>query len=374
MINGEVVEVKTKKDLKAFIELPYSIYGKTFRNWVPPLDIEIKERLNKKKYPFFEYSDSAFFIYKERDTVLGRITASVNHRFNEYFNEKTGFFGFFESVHRQYVADSLFARAADWLKANGMNRMMGPFNLSTNEEGGLLIKGFDRPPMIMMTYNPEYYVDLYEGFGLKKIKELWAWYVDKYRLNLSQKMLKLVSQIEKRSGIVFRTLNMKKLDDDVLKIKDIYNEAWRKNWGFVPYTDAEIEQLAKSLRMIVDPSLVIIAEVNDEPAGFIIGLRDINELIIDFNGRLFSFGILRLFFGMKKIKHMRVVTLGVKEKFRRKGIDAVLYCKLIKNALDKGMLGSEMSWILDDNHSMNNILKKLNAVKYKRYGIYGMAL
>ncbi len=374
MINGEVVEVKTKKDLKAFIDLPYSIYGKTFRNWVPPLYIEIKERLNKKKYPFFEYSDSAFFIYKEQDTVLGRITASVNHRFNECFNEKTGFFGFFESVYRQYVADSLFARAADWLKANGMNRMMGPFNLSTNEEGGLLIKGFDRPPMIMMTYNPEYYVDLYEGFGLKKIKELWAWYVDRYRLNLSQKMLKFVNQIEKRSGTVFRTLNMKKLDDDVLKIKDIYNEAWRKNWGFVPYTDAEIEQLAKSLRMIVDPSLVIIAEVNDEPAGFIIGLRDINELIIDFNGRLFPFGILRLLFGMKKIKHMRVVTLGVKEKFRRKGIDAVLYCKLTKNALDKGMLGSEMSWILDDNHSMNNILKKLNAVKYKRYGIYGMAL
>ncbi len=373
-MNGEVTEVQTKNDLKAFIELPYSIYNKTFRNWVPPLYVDIKERLNRKKYPFFEYSDSVFFIYKEQNRVLGRITASVNHRYNDYFNEQTGFFGFFESVDRQDVADSLFAKAADWLKTNNMNRMIGPFNFSTNEEGGLLIKGFDRPPMIMMTYNPEYYICLYEGFGLEKIKELWAWYMDRHRLNLSEKMLRLVSHIENRPDITFRTLNMKRLGDDVLKIKDIYNEAWRKNWGFVPYTDAEIEQLAKSLKMIVDPSLVIIAEVNGEPAGFVIGLPDINELTIDFRGRLFPFGIFKLLFGLKKIKQMRVVTLGVKEKFRRKGIDAVLYCKLTRNALEKGMLGSEMSWILDDNYSMNNILKNLNAIKYKKYGIYGMAL
>ncbi len=368
---GIIKRVETKKDLKRFIKLHFKIYGKIYRNWVPPLNLDMKEKLDKKKYPFFEYSDSEFFYYEEDGEMLGRITVSVNHRYNERFNTKTGFFGFFESVNRQYVADALFNTAFSWLKERGMNEILGPFNLSTNEEGGLLIKGFDRPPMILMTYNPEYYIQLFENAGLEKTKEWWAWYVDKWSVNISDRMEKFVNKVKAKPDVVFRPMNMKKFREDVEKIKEIYNEAWLDNWGFVPYTDAEIDKLAKDLKMIVDPELVLFAEVNNEPAGFIIGFRDVNEILIDLKGRIFPFGIFKLLSGLKKIKHMRVVTLGVKHKFRRRGFDVALYYDIIKNAIRKGIVGSEMSWILDDNHAMNNILKNLNADKYKIYGIYG---
>jgi GNAT superfamily N-acetyltransferase len=371
---GIIRKVSSKKDLKKFINMHFNIYGKIYRNWVPPLNMDMKERLDKKLYPFFEYSDSEFFIYEEDGEVLGRITASVNHRYNQHFNTKTGFFGFYESVDRQYVSDALFDAACNWLKEKGMDEIMGPFNFSTNEEGGLLIKGFDRPPMILMTYNPEYYVRLFEKSGLQKTKEWWAWYVDKWNINISDRMVKFIEKVESKTDVVFRTINMKKFREDVEKIKEIYNEAWIDNWGFVPYTDAEIDKLAKDLKMVVDPDLILFAEVNGEPAGFIIGFRDINEILIDLKGKLFPFGLFKLLFGMKKIKHMRVVTLGVKHKFRRRGFDVTLYYKIIENARKKGILGSEMSWILDDNYPMNNILKNLNADKYKIYGIYGKKL
>ncbi len=373
-MHKNIKPVRSKKDLKKFIRVPYKIYGKIYRNWVPPLEIDMKERLDKKHYPFFEYSDSEFFIYEEDGEVLGRITASVNHRYNEHFNKKTGFFGFFESVDRQYVADALFEAAFEWVKERGMEDIMGPFNFSTNEEGGLLIKGFDRPPMLLMTYNPEYYIALYENAGLKKIKEWWAWYVTKWNVRISDRMKRFVEKVESREDTVIRTINMKDFKNEVERIKEIYNEAWLDNWGFVPYTDAEIDKLAKDLKMIVDPNLVLFAEVNGEPAGFLIAFRDIHEILIDLKGKLFPFGIIKLLLGMKKIKNMRVVTLGVKHKFRRRGFDVALYYNVIKNAIRMGIEGSEMSWILDDNYVMNNILKNINATKYKIYGIYGKEL
>jgi len=371
---GKVLEVKSKKDLKKFIKFPFKLYGKTFRNWVPPILMELKQTLNRDKNPYFEYSKGSYFIFVENGKTLGRITVSINNRYIKKFKEKVGFFGFFECVNRQYVAKALFNTAASWLKKRGVKNMLGPFNFSTNEEGGLLLKGFDRPPMFMMTYNPEYYVDLYENYGLKKIKELWAWYVDIWTVNLPEKIKKFTEKTENRKNITIRKLNMKNLNDEVDIIQEIYNDAWENNWGFIPYTDREVKQLKDNLKLIAESELVFIAEVDGEPAGFIIGLRDINEIIIDMNGKLFPLGIIKLLIKKNRLKTMRVITLGVKKKFRSKGLGVVLYYKLIKSAMSVGIVASEMSWILDDNYMMNNILEKINATKYKRYGIYSKDL
>ncbi len=373
-----IKKVQTKEDIKKFIMLPYKIYEKRFRNWVAPLILDMKERLDRKKNPFFEYSEGEFFIYEKDGEVLGRITAHVNHRYIETFKEKVGFFGFFESVYHQEVADALFSAAEEWLKEKGMEKMMGPFNFSTNEEGGVLLKGFDRPPVVMMTYNPEYYVELYENAGLKKIKELWAWYVNKYILNIPKNVEKAVNYVMSRPDITFRTLNMKDFKNEVKKIKEIYNEAWSQNWGFVPFTEREFEKLAEELKMIADPSLVYIVEIKGEPAAFAIALPDAYEILWEMKGRLTPKSIAKLIAWKKRMqskkgkgKFMRVITLGVKSKFRKRGIDVALYYRIIVDGMARGYEEAEMSWILDDNTPMNKGIEHLGAKKYKIYGIYG---
>ncbi len=367
----EVRKVSNKRELKKFIKMAWKIY-KNIPQWVPPLIVDQLELLSKDKHPFHKHADVEYLIVYKDGEPVGRISAHINYIHNQLYNEKTGFFGFFESINDQNVANLLFDSAMNFLKEKGMERMRGPFNFSTNEECGLLIEGFDLSPVIMMTYNPKYYIELYENYGLKKIKELYAWHITKEEVSPEKMKLmeRIIRELNSDERVKLRSVNMKDFWNEVERIKMIYHDAWSENWGFVPFTDEEFYHLAKNLKLIVDPRLVFIVELNGEPIGFSLALPDINKALKKINGRLLPFGIFKLLIEAKKIKNIRVITMGVRKGYRLRGLDAYFYYYTIKKGIEYGYNEAEMSWILDNNIPMNRLLEHLGAKIYKRYGIY----
>ncbi|MEW6456790.1 MAG: hypothetical protein AB1410_08790 [Acidobacteriota bacterium] len=364
----QIDPVRNKKELKEFIMLPWKIY-KHDPFWVSPLIIDQKEMFSKEKHPFHKHSEVEPFICRKDGEPVGRVVAILNRNHNNFHNERTAFFGFYESYNDPEACGFLINHVKNWAKERGMERIRGPMNFSTNEECGLLIEGFNLSPVIMMTYNPKYYIDLFESNGLKKIKELFAWRIDK-SLKFPDKWTRIVETLSHKEKIKIRSINMKDFKNELERINIIYNDAWSNNWGFVPMTDEEFNYLAKKLKQIVDPRLVFIAEVEDEPAGFSLALPDVNVALKKINGRLLPFGILKLMRELKKVKKIRVITLGVRQKFRFLGIDSVFYYKTITDGIKIGYEEAEMSWVLEDNVVMNRLLEKLGGQIYKKYAIY----
>ncbi len=368
-----VSKVESKADLMRFIKLPWKIYQDD-ANWVPPLIMDMKNLLNRQKNPFFEHSEAEYFLAHRDGEVVGRIAAIVNHNHNRFHNEQTGFFGFFESVDNAEVASTLFGAAEEWLRAKGMQALRGPMNFSTNDTCGLLCEGFDASPVIMMTYNPKYYLELVESCGFTRIKELYAYHFE-HTMPMPERFVRLAQRTLADESIVFRTIDMKHFQREVGLVMEIYNDAWAANWGFVPMTEKEFEHLAKELKPVVDPDLVYIAEVNGEPAGFSLTLPDYNQILKDVNGRLFPFGIFKLLLNRKKITRVRVITLGVKKKFQHKrGLAPAFYYETYRRGIDKGYTLGEFSWILEDNVLMNRALQAMGAILYKKYAIYEKGL
>ena len=374
-----VSRVQSKSDLKAFISLPWQIY-RGDRNWVPPLRRSLKNRLDLSKHPFIDSADVALFIAGCDGRIVGSIAAINNRNHVDFHKEPVGFFGFFECVQDQEVADALFSHAGDWLKTRGLEIMRGPVSYSTNEECGLLFDGFDRPPVIMMPYNPRYYVDLIERFGFKKTKDLLAYEITD-AVALPDQLNRTVRYIEKRKKIKTRRLNIKKFDQEIQRVKEIYNSAWEGNWGFVPMTDKVIDYMAAELKPIVDPDIVRFAEIEGEAVAFVLSLPDYNQVLKHANGRLFPVGLLKMLWhsgkflpARNKIDSIRVLTLGIKEKYRRQGIDALLYYYSYVEGKKKGYRRAELSWILEDNTLMNRALENMGAQVYKRYRIYDYPL
>jgi hypothetical protein len=363
----EIRPVSSRKEMGEFIQLPWKIY-KDDPHWVPPLRMQLKKMFDSKKNPFFEHADVAFFLCREGKEFVGRIAAILNKNHNDFHNEKVGFFGFFESIQKEEVANALFNAASKWVKEKGMESIRGPMSYSTNDECGILIEGFDSSPMVMMSYNPQYYLELVEKNGFQKSKDLLAYAV--YRKKLPERLQRSADLIRKRKKINIRSLNLKDFDNEVERLKGIYNSAWIKNWGFVPMTDNEFSHMAKDLKSFVDPDLTLIAEINGDPVGFSLALPDINQALIKINGRLFPFGILKLLWYMRKIDTFRVITLGVKEPFRRMGIEGLFYFETFKRGLEKGYQMAEMSWVLEDNVLMSRGIESIEAKVYKRYRIY----
>ncbi len=362
----EIRKVENKKQLNQFVKLPWKIYNGD-PNWVPPLISDVKKLLDRNHHPFHKHAEVEYFLAYRGKEVVGRIAAFVNFRHNEYWNEKTGFFGFFESVNDREVSRALFEKAEEYLRDKGMDRMRGPMNFSTNETCGLLMKGFDSPPVVEYTYNPRYYVDLFEDYGLKLVRTLYA-----YRLTKDQPIpekLKRVAEARLKK-IKVRKARMKDFREEINRFKLIYNEAWGKNWGFVPLTDEEIEFIAKELKPILDPDIVFFAEINDEPAGASLSLPDFNQILKYANGRLFPFGLIKLLIHKKEIYRLRTYAMGVREKFRLRGIEALLIYKTIEEGIKKGYREADMGWILDNNYQMNKILIDMGAERYKEFGIY----
>jgi hypothetical protein len=367
--------VKTKKDLLAFIKFPWKIY-KNDKNWVPPLISERKEFFDSKKNPFFEHSEVVFYLAKRNDEILGRICGIVNHNHINYQNEKAGFFGFFESIEDFEVAQLLLDTVKDWLKSKEMEIMRGPMNFSTNDELGFLLEGFDSPPAFMMPYNPKYYLDFMERYGMVKAKDLYAYYIDKNN-RPPERMIKIAEEIRKKENLKIRKLNMKDFENEVKKIKDVYNSAWSKNWGAIPMTEEEFDHLAKNLKKIVDPDLVFLAEIDGEPAGFSMALPNINQLLIKLNGRLFPFGIFKLLWFTKihnVVNSVRILTMGVIHKYQKRGIDNIFYIDTYNTGEKKGYTWAEMSWVLEDNYLMNRASEILGARVYKKYRVYEMGI
>ena len=357
-----------------FIKLQWKFYDND-RNWVPPLLMDRKKLLNTAKNPFYRHAQMQLFIAERDGEAVGRIAAIINENHNREHNDKVGFFGFFECINNQETADALFDAAAKWLSAKGMTTMRGPFNPSVNDEIGMLVNGYDMPPVILMTYNPRYYPLLLEGYGFKKAKDLYA-YLLRNKDVITPKLERGQQLVRARYGITIRDLDFKNLERDVVMLKDLYNRSWEKNWGAVAMTDAEFDFLAKDLVQVVGKfkDLVFVAERDGEPIGFTLCLPDINQLLIKNKKGWLLPGVWHLMTGTKKIDLVRIIVLGVLPQHRNKGIDAVMYYETVTRAAKHGVFKGEASWVLEDNDPMNKGAKLMNAEQYKTYRVYDVEI
>jgi GNAT superfamily N-acetyltransferase len=367
-------EVSGKKGTDEFIDVMWKIYDqKTFPTWVPPLRMSVYENLDTVKNPFYKRAELKMFIAERNGKVVGRIAAIDNQGHNEFHNEKTGFYGFFESIDDQAVANSLFTTAETWLKSRGLNKMMGPMNPSTNHECGLLVRGQSQHPTIMTTWNPKYYETLHDQFGLTKAKDLVAYIIAREKnAGLPPKVVSYVKRLrEQNSRVTFRDFNVKDFKNEVKRCFEIYNSAWEKNWGFFPMTEEEFGFAAKDMKMILDPRMAFVAEVDGKPAGFMLAIPDLNHVFKRIpSGKLLPTGIFKLLIGKKMVKQTRIVTLGVKPEFRGSGIFALFTFEAFERAHKYGYLAGEASWILEDNAAMNKPWQDLGAPLYRRWRIY----
>lgn len=370
-----VRELAEGQSLDEFIDLSWRVNAGD-PQWIPPLRMALRTALDRSRHPFHDHADVAYFIARRGDEPVGRIAAIANHLHNQFHEDRTGFFGLFEAVDDPAVATALLETAERWLRDRGMDRMRGPVNLSTNEEiasPGVLIEGFDTPPMAMMTHNPPYYERLMEGAGLSKAKDLIAFWMDDP--DPPERLVRGMTRVVERMDAVIRPLDLKRFRQDVDIIKGIYNAAWSRNWGFVPMTDAEFDHMAKEFRPIVDPSLCLIAEVAGEPVGFSLAIPNINHALRHLrDGRLFPFGLFRFLWHKRKIRGIRVITLGFKPGYQHSGLGAALYLRGWLAGTARGYDHGEASWILEDNLDMVRPLERMGARAYKRYRLYERAL
>jgi GNAT superfamily N-acetyltransferase len=368
-----VRRVRGRKDLTRFIKFPWKVYrGNSY--WVPPLIVERKKILDRSKNPFYRHAEIELFLAEWDGELAGRIAAIVNHLHNSFHNENIGFFGFFESVNDQAVAKALLDEAREWLRSKGVASMRGPANPSSNDDMGLLINGFHESPAIMMPYNPPYYSQLFEAYGLKKVMDLFAYTLRKERMEAGR-VLRLAALVRQRTSVRVRPLNMKNFVGEVDLVKEVYNNAWSSNWGFVPMTDEEFDYLAHDLKQIVDPDLAIFAEVSGRVVGFALALPDLNQVLKKVpSGRLFPFGLLKILLYRSKIDSLRLIITGVIKEYQRRGIDAVLYTEIFERGTLKGIHRAEASWILETNKMMNSGLEAMNAERTKTYRMYEMSI
>jgi GNAT superfamily N-acetyltransferase len=372
-----VRQISSIKDKKAFVRLLWDIYQGD-PNWVAPLMMDRLKLIDEVKNPFYRHADVAWFLAEDEGRPVGRIAAIVNNNHNSFYHDRVGFFGFFESYHDQKIADALFKSAEAFLRSKGMTASRGPANPSFNDEAGLLVEGFDRPPVMLMTYNPKYYAELIEHAGYKKEKDLYAWALSQEGAH-SAKLERVAKALQERNKITVRSFDKKHFAREVDIIKRIYNAAWENNWGFVPFTDAEMDFLAADLKQVFDPDIVLFAEMNGEPVGFGLSLPDINQSF--HAGSTIPPGIMNLPSGVwklltkkKAIDTVRILVLGVLKEFRGRGIDALLYWETMERAKKKGYNFGEASWVHEDNEPMNRAAQMMNGKKYKTYRVYEKAL
>ncbi len=330
----------------------------------------MKKLVDRSQCPFFEHSEAEFFLACRNGEPVGRIAAILNNNHNHFHNERTAFFGFFECMKDREAASALLARAEQWARDKGMTELRGPMNYSSNETLGLLIEGFDTCPCIMMTHNPPYYSAFIEAAGFEKNMDLYAWWLLTEK-GLNPKIIRVGEKVLKGEGIQIRSINMKKFWDDVAIIKQIYNDAWSDNWGFVPMTDAEFHHMAKEMKPAIDPRVLLIAEKHGEPVAFSLALPDFNQALKKINGRLFPTGLIKLLYHARHIRQVRVLALGIAKKVQNwNGLGAALYYESFRRGVAAGYRSCEFSWTLETNDLINRSMSLFGAEIYKRYRIY----
>ena len=376
----KTVDLNNKKDIEQFLHLPWKIYapnGKKDPNWVPPFLDDQRSLLNHNKNPYHQHSQTMLFMaFNDKNELVGRISASVDDNFNKFWNDKVGFFGWFECVNDVAVAQALFQAGEKFFKDGGMTSVRGPASFTSNDDYfGFLLEGYDSPARIAMTYNPPYYLELAEKCGYTKTKDLYAWYLSA-RIDLPERIVKIAERTMKRERITIRPLNMKKLYEDAAILKELYNKIWEKNWGFVPMTDAEFNYQVKKLKDIVWPDFVVFAEVDGKAIGFNLVVPDVNQALIKMDGELFSFHdpFALVKFLTCKFDDTREMAMGVLPEYRKKGLEAILYLEALKTGKKRNIKGGELSWTLEDNEGINNGIAAMGGKIIKKYRIYGKNL
>lgn len=368
-----VSPVSGKKDLAEFIRFPHGLY-RGCPHYVPPLDYERKLFFDPRKNPFYRHAEVGLFLARSEDgRVRGRISAQVDRNYIEFHGEDTGLFGFFDSVDDRDTAGPLFEAAEGFLRARGMKSVLGPMNFTTNDEVGVLVRGFDGPPYILTTYNFPYYDPLVASCGYSKAKDLFA-YSSRTPEEVPEFLRRVGGKARKAHPITVRELDMRRFREELALVQKIYNEAWEKNWGFVPMTPEEVAWLAENLKPLVDPSLVMFAYVGGRPAGFFIALPDYNLLLKDMGGKLLPFGFIRFLLRRRSIPRIRVLILGVIREFRGLGIEAVFIEEIFRKGIARGVSEGEFSWILEDNEAMNRVIRRISPEPYRVWRIYGKPL
>ncbi|HEY3155486.1 MAG TPA: N-acetyltransferase [Candidatus Eisenbacteria bacterium] len=370
----DVVPVLGPKDLARFIRYPHLIYRGDPR-WVAPLASDERTRLTPGKNPFFEHAEAVYLMARDRGRDVGRVAASVDRNFDQFQGERQAAFGFLEAESADAVA-ALLQAAENWGRERGARVLRGPLNFTTNDDCGLLIRGFEHPPTILMPYNQPTYPAWVEAAGFKKAKDLYAFKVpipETPELEIPQ-IARIAQKVRERFRVRVRPINMKRFGEELQRVKEIYNSAWDKNWGFVPMTDREIDHMAAQLKPAIVPELAIFAEIDGESVGFALAIPDVNVALKPLHGRLFPFGIVRLLWTLPRIRTSRLMALGVKAGYRRRGIDAALVHQAAVASKALGHVWCEVGWTLEDNDLVNRLIEAVNGERYKTYRIYERGL
>jgi GNAT superfamily N-acetyltransferase len=372
MSEVSVRPVKGKRDLDAFIELPFRLHRGT--PWVPPLVFERRDFLNREKNPFFEHADAEYFLAERDGNVVGRITAHVDERWTQFQGGNDGMFGFFETENDPEVARALLDTAKGWLRERGRERMLGPMDFTTNDECGILIEGFDLDPMVLEPWHPPYYRQILEGLGMTKTMDLLMWELYLGKLKQGDRFHDFIHEAARKAeaehGVRVRHMRKRDLEAEVSRFMDVYNAAWGPNWGFVPITEEEVRFQVKNLKPILDENWAMIAEREGEVVGAALTLPDINQVLAKMNGRLFPFGWWHFLTGRSKIDKVRVFALGVKPEYQHFGVAAALFVRHVEVAARVRQKGGEMGWILEVNEPMNRAMEGMGGSIVKRYRLY----
>jgi GNAT superfamily N-acetyltransferase len=370
--------VRTRRELKRFVKLPFRLHRES-EQWVPPLVFERMQFLDRRKNPWFEHGEAEYFLAERDGEPVGRITAQVDSRWDEFQGGKDAMFGFFESVEDPEVVRALFDAAGAWARERGRERLLGPMDFTTNDEIGILIEGFERQPMILEPWHPPYYQRLIEAEGFGKAMDVLMWELRMGELKEGEKFDPSIHEAAEKAlhdeGITIRNMRKRDMAGEVRRFMDVYNEAWGDNWGFVPITDAEVEFQAKNLKQVLDEEWTFMAEKDGEVVGAALTLPDINQVLAGMNGRLLPFGWAKFLLGKRKIDRLRVFALGVKHDYRHTGVAAGLYLEHIKMAaLPDKIHWGEMGWILETNKPMNRAMEGMGGKIVKKYRLYERSL
>ena len=368
----KISEVSTRRDRDAFIKFQWRIYAND-PVWVPPLIIERKTFLDRKRHPFYRHGDAALFLARQNGEIVGRIMASDDPNYNSLHQSNVGCFGLFECIDDRNVAAALFEAAVNWLRKKGRTEMMGPIDYSTNYVCGLLIDGFQFAPTILTAHNPPYYRELIERCGFTKAKDWYAWWFADPAKAVTH-LRRFAERVRRRWPVTIRSANLKNIREETRRLRQIYNQAWEKNWGFVPFTEAEFEFMTREMKPLLMPEFAWIAEMGNEPIGFTLCLPDINVALRHLNGRLtrfgFPIGLIKLLFYKRRIRKGRLIALGVIEKYRRAGVAEMLVLRVMEETMIKRGITGELSMTLEDNFMINRFLEAIGATKYKTYRIF----
>lgn len=375
-----MLEIRTTPmggNLKDFLSVVDHVYAHDPR-YVRPLDMDLGDRLNPKKNPFFEHGEGVIFTAHRDGRCVGRVTAQIDREHVTRYGEKVGFFGFIDTIDDAEVVRDLLARAERWLRDRGMEKIRGPLSLNVNEELGCLVEGFDSPPTLMNPHHMPYQGGLIEKAGYAKVKDYFGW---RYEVgDVSARVRKAANDIEAMPEITVRPFSRKTLDEDVKTALDIYNDAWSENWGFVPMTRREADKMASDLKLFLVPELTAIVHIDGTPAAVALALPNINELIFDLHGSLFPTGAAKLLWRLKVEgpRSARLIILGIKKKYRmtRKyaALSLYLYAAMNDGAKKVGMTWGELGWTLEDNSAVNTGIRMMGAKKYKTYRVYEKSL